>query len=160
MFRYMLGGGDGGKDFGQEAIDTILKAMEDHRNELVVIMAGYTGPMAKLIETNPGLKSRFSNIVDFEDYTPDELMKIFSNLCKKNDYILSDAAKAQLRCNFETLYANRDEHFGNARTARNTFQFAVQRQAQRIMANGIGGISEQAMKTIDAVDIPDIKEMK
>ena len=157
---YMLGGGDGGKDFGQEAIDTILKAMEDHRNELVVIMAGYTGPMAKLIETNPGLKSRFSNIVDFEDYTPDELMKIFSNLCKKNDYILSDAAKAQLRFNFETLYANRDEHFGNARTARNTFQFAVQRQAQRIMASGVSGISEQAMKTIDAVDIPDIKEMK
>ena len=87
-------------------------------------------------------------------------MKIFSGLCKKNDYILSDTAKAQLRGNFETLYANRDQHFGNARTARNTFQFAVQRQAQRIMAGGVSGISEQAMKTIDAADIPSINEMK
>ncbi len=153
-------GGSGGKDFGQEAIDTILKAMEDHRNELVVIMAGYTGPMAKLIETNPGLKSRFSNVVDFEDYTPDELMKIFSGLCKKNNYELSASAKATIRSNFETLYANRDQFFGNARTARNTFQFAVQRQAARLMKNGVGSISKQAMMTIEAEDIPDIKDMK
>ena len=158
---YMLGGSEGGKDFGQEAIDTILKAMEDHRNELVVIMAGYTGPMAKLIETNPGLKSRFSNIVDFEDYTPDELMKIFSGLCKKNDYILSDAAKNVLRSNFEALYAKRDQHFGNARTARNTYQFAVQRQAARLMKNGCGpSMSKQVMMTIEAEDIPDISAMK
>lgn len=158
---YMLGGSEGGKDFGQEAIDTILKAMEDHRNELVVIMAGYTGPMAKLIETNPGLKSRFSNIVDFEDYTPDELMKIFSGLCKKNDYILSDAAKNVLRGNFETLYAKRDQHFGNARTARNTYQFAVQRQAARLMKNGCNpSMSKQQMMTIEAEDIPDVDAMK
>jgi hypothetical protein len=134
--------------------------MEDHRNELVVIMAGYTGPMAKLIETNPGLKSRFSNVVDFEDYTPDELIKIFSGLCKKNNYELSPTAKATIRERFETLYANRDEFFGNARTARNTFQFAVQRQAARLMKNGVGSISKQAMMTIEPEDIPDIKDMK
>ena len=153
-------GGNGGKDFGQEAIDTILKAMEDHRNELVVIMAGYTEPMAKLIETNPGLKSRFSNVVDFEDYKPDELMKIFKGLCKKNNYELSVSGEATIRQNFETLYANRDQFFGNARTARNAFQFAVQRQAARLMKNGTSGISKQAMMTIEGEDIPAVNEMK
>lgn len=153
-------GGSGGKDFGQEAIDTILKAMEDHRNELVVIMAGYTEPMAKLIETNPGLKSRFSNVVDFEDYTPDELMKIFMGLCKKNNYELSPSGMATIRNNFETLYAKRDQFFGNARTARNAFQFSVQRQAARLMKNGVNSISKQAMMTIEGEDIPAVEEMK
>ena len=156
---YMLNGGEGGKDFGQEAIDTILKAMEDHRDELVVIMAGYVEPMEKLIETNSGLKSRFSNVIDFEDYTCEELYKFFDGLCKKNKYKLSAEADRLLRHNFEEVYRTRDEHFGNARTVRNTFQFAVQNQAERLMKNA-GAISPESMVTIEKEDIPSIKDMK
>ena len=133
--------------------------MEDHRDELVVIMAGYVEPMEKLIETNSGLKSRFSNVIDFEDYTCEELYKIFDGLCKKNKYKLSAEADRLLRHNFEEVYRTRDEHFGNARTVRNTFQFAVQNQAERLMKNA-GAISPESMVTIEKEDIPSIKDMK
>lgn len=156
---YMLNGGEGGKDFGQEAIDTILKAMEDHRDELVVIMAGYVEPMEKLIETNTGLKSRFNTVIDFEDYTSDELYKIFYGFCKKNSYKLSADAENLIRHSFEVLYANRDKFFGNARTARNTFQTVVQNHAARLMKNA-GAISKDAMITIEKEDIPAVKDMK
>lgn len=156
---YMLNGGEGGKDFGQEAIDTILKAMEDHRDELVVIMAGYVEPMEKLIETNTGLKSRFNTVIDFEDYTSDELYKIFYGFCKKNSYKLSADAEKLIRHNFEVLYESRDKFFGNARTARNTFQAVVQNQAARLMKNA-GAISKDAMITIEKEDIPAVKDMK
>ncbi|MDE6666906.1 MAG: AAA family ATPase [Clostridia bacterium] len=155
---YMLKGNSSGNDFGQEAIDTVLKAMEDHRNELVVIMAGYSQPMADLIATNSGLKSRFNTVIDFEDYTPDELYKIFFGLCKKNNYKLTAAAEKLMTDRFTELYEKRDKDFGNGRTARNTFQAVVTHQAQRLMDKG--NITEEEMITIEECDIPLTKDMK
>lgn len=154
---YMLKGE--GNDFGQEAIDTILKNMEDHRDELVVIMAGYVGPMEKLIESNSGLKSRFNTVIDFEDYTGAELFDIFHGMCKKNSYSLTAAAEKVLRERFDELYRRRDKDFGNGRTARNTFQTVVSNQANRLMKK-TDGISQKDMITIDAADIPPLSAMK
>ena len=155
---YMLKGNSSGNDFGQEAIDTVLKAMEDHRNELVVIMAGYSQPMADLIATNSGLKSRFNTVIDFEDYTPDELYKIFFGLCKKNNYKLTAAAEKLMMDRFTELYQKRDKDFGNGRTARNTFQAVVTHQAQRLMDKG--NMTDEEMITIEESDIPLTKDMK
>lgn len=154
---YMLKGE--GNDFGQEAIDTILKNMEDHRDELVVIMAGYVGPMEKLIESNSGLKSRFNTVIDFEDYTGEELFQIFNGLCKKNSYTLSPEAEKILKNNFNELYKKRDKDFGNGRTARNTFQTVVQNQADRLMRKKTA-LLEKEMVTICPEDLPPVSKMK
>ena len=118
--------------YGKEAIETILKAMEDHRDELVVIVAGYTDLMRQFIASNPGLSSRFSKYFAFPDYTGAELSAIFSRFCQKNGYVPDAQAQALLLDTFNTLYARRDEHFGNARTARNIFEKAINAQANRI----------------------------
>lgn len=153
---YMLNGS--GNDFGQEAIDTVLKAMEDRRDELVVIMAGYSDPMAELIETNKGLKSRFNNIIHFDDYTGEELYRIFDGLCKKNGYKPTVSAVAELKSRFERLYENRGDDFGNARLVRNVFQTTVANQAARLMAKQ--QISPEDMSTVEEADLPNISDMK
>ena len=126
--------GDEQDSYGKEAIETILKAMEDHRDELVVIVAGYTDLMHKFIESNPGLSSRFSKYFEYPDYTGDELIAIFERFCKKNGYALDPSAAELLKSRFDELYAGRDKHFGNARTARNIFEKAINAQADRIAA--------------------------
>ena len=126
--------GDEQDSYGKEAIETILKAMEDHRDELVVIVAGYTDLMHKFIESNPGLSSRFSKYFEYPDYTGDELIAIFERFCKKNGYALDPSAAELLTSRFDELYAGRDKHFGNARTARNIFEKAINAQADRIAA--------------------------
>jgi hypothetical protein len=123
----------GQSDFGAEAIDTLLKLMEDHRDDLVVIVAGYTGPMEKFLETNPGLKSRFNKYLVFEDYPPNQLLQIFQGFCGQSDYTLAPEAEAALLRSFEQAYASRDETFGNARFARNVFEKAIANLASRIM---------------------------
>ena len=128
---YALSGG-GDNDFGQEAIDTVLKAMEDHRDDLVVIVAGYTELMEGFINSNPGLQSRFNKYFYFEDYTGEQLMAIFDNMCKKNGYALDDEARSAAAEFFGQLYENRDANFGNARDARNIFEDMVVRQADRL----------------------------
>lgn len=128
---YSLAGG-GDNDFGQEAIDTILKAMEDHRDDLVVIVAGYTGPMDEFINSNPGLESRFNKYFYFEDYTGEQLMKIFDGMCEKNGYALDGEARQYAEKFFAELYANRDDNFGNGRDVRNIFEDMVVRQADRV----------------------------
>ena len=130
---YSLASG-GENDFGREAIETLLKAMEDHRDELVVIVAGYDGPMERFISSNPGLESRFNKYIHFPDYTPEELHGIFLLQCKKHGYVLSPEADAALTAALTELYENRDENFGNGRTVRNLFEDAVSRQADRISA--------------------------
>ena len=129
---YTLSSGSGSNDFGQEAIDELLKCMEDYRERLIVIIAGYNEPIDKFIETNEGLQSRFMTTIMFEDYTPEELMSIFKGLCKKNMYSLDPVAEEMLAKHFKQLYDKRDKHFGNGRTVRNTFQRVVQAQAIRI----------------------------
>ena len=123
-----------GNDFGQEAISTILKAMEDMREELVVIVAGYPEPMERFISSNPGLESRFGKYFHFEDYTGEELMRIFQLLCRKNKYELEPEAETFCRDMFNALYQDRDENFGNARDVRNIFERSVANQANRLAA--------------------------
>ncbi len=130
---YSLSSG-GENDFGREAIETLLKAMEDHRDELVVIVAGYTQPMKRFLESNPGLESRFNKYIDFPDYTGEELNEIFQGLCRKNGYELDEEAAAYAEEFFTGLYENRDENFGNGRDVRNCFEDMVLRQANRVAA--------------------------
>ncbi len=130
---YSLASG-GENDFGREAIETILKAMEDHRDELVVIAAGYTGPMEKFLSSNPGLESRFNKYFFFEDYNGGELNAIFHMQCKSNGYELDDEAEAYSAEFFNALYEGRDENFGNGRDVRNQFEDMVIRQANRVAA--------------------------
>jgi hypothetical protein len=118
-------------DFGQEAIDTLVKLIEDHRDEVVVIAAGYTDEMAEFIDSNPGLSSRFPKTIHFPDYSNDELVAIFRSLCDKNAYNMSPETEATVRSWFEGQ--PRDKGFGNGRLARNLFEAAITRQASRVV---------------------------
>ncbi len=119
-------------DFGKEAIETLLKAMEDARGDFVVIAAGYERPMEKFISTNAGLLSRFKTFIKFEDYTGEELNRIFKGLCQKNDYVLSPEAEQCLEAYINYLYENRNQNFGNGREIRNLFEGIVTAQSRRI----------------------------
>ncbi len=131
---YALAPGDGGNDFGREAIDTILKAMEDHRDELMVVVAGYAGPMERFLQSNPGLESRFNKYFYFEDYTGPQLNQIFHSLCKKNGYQPDQELEQFTPGFFEELFANRDDNFGNAREVRNLFERLISAQSDRVAA--------------------------
>lgn len=120
------------KDFGQEAIDTILKAMEDHRDDFVVIVAGYASLMPRFIDSNPGLKSRFNKYLDFADYDGGQLYAIFMDRVERNDYRLNEEADAAIREHLKQLYEDRDDNFGNGRDVRNLFEKIVANQANRV----------------------------
>ena len=123
---------DQGTDFGQEAIDTILKAMEDHRDEFVVIVAGYTKPMETFIHSNPGLQSRFNKFIEFPDYTVDELLAIFDLNCRKYEYVPDPEAREQVKTLLMLRKAQMPENFANAREVRNLFETIITNQARRI----------------------------
>lgn len=123
---------DQGTDFGQEAIDTILKAMEDHRDEFVVIVAGYTKPMETFIHSNPGLQSRFNKFIEFPDYTVDELLAIFDLNCRKYEYVTDPEAREQVKTLLMLRKAQMPENFANAREVRNLFETIITNQARRI----------------------------
>ena len=149
---YTLSGSERGSDqFGQEAIDTLLKLMEDHRNDLIVIVAGYTEPMQRFIESNPGLQSRFNKYLHFEDYSPDDLTSIFSRLAKQHDYELTATAQAKVTAVFQQAYQNRSRTFGNARLSRNLFEKAISEHAMRI--GSLPDVTESDLVTIAAEDI-------
>lgn len=149
---YTLSGNErGGDQYGQEAIDTLLKLMEDHRRDLIVIVAGYTEPMQRFIESNPGLQSRFNKYLHFEDYSPDDLTSIFTRLAKQHDYELTAAAQAKVASVFQQAYQNRTRTFGNARLLRNLFEKAISDHAMRI--GGLPDVSESDLITIAAEDI-------
>ena len=124
--------GGSGNDYGQEAISTILKRMEDYRDRLVVIVAGYKGEMQRFIDSNPGLQSRFNRYIDFPDYTGGELTDIFKMYMKKNQYTMSKETEAWLKERFDYAVAHKDRNFGNARYARNVFEKSIQAQANRL----------------------------
>lgn len=117
-------------DFGQEAIDTILKAMEDHRDNLVVIVAGYTELMDRFIHSNPGLESRFNRFLMFEDYTPEQMVAIFKMQCKKGCYVLAQGTEELVRDFIAEESA--DDSFGNARGVRNLFEHILVAQNNRL----------------------------
>jgi SpoVK/Ycf46/Vps4 family AAA+-type ATPase len=149
---YMLKPVDARNDFGQEAIDTLLKRMEDYRHRLVVIVAGYSEEMSRFIESNPGLKSRFNRYFYFEDYQPRELFDIFEKLCDRNHYSLDKQTKQKLLDKLIHLYSNRDHSFGNGRLVRNLFEKTVERQANRLVQ--LNNISQEMMMEIAPEDIP------
>ena len=128
---YSLSAG-GENDFGREAIETILKAMEDHRDDLIVIVAGYDGPMEAFLSSNPGLESRFNKYFHFPDYTGEQLMAIFRAQCEKNGYTLTEDSEKAARELFDRLYEERNENFGNGRDVRNRFEDMVVRQSNRV----------------------------
>ena len=125
--------GSGENDFGQEAINTILKAMEDHRDDLVVIVAGYDGLMDTFIHSNPGLESRFNRFLHFDDYTLDEMVQIFDMSCEKGCYRLTEDARPLLR-EFIQLANTNSISFGNGRGVRNLFEQLLVVQANRLAA--------------------------
>ena len=139
--------------FGQEAVDTILKAMEDNRDDFVVIVAGYTEPMKKFIDSNPGLKSRFNKYIEFPDYSIDELEEIFNMNCKKYDYKVAEDVQHQIRALITARKIENIDNFANAREVRNLFEEIITNQARRISA--IENPSEEDMMTILLEDLSD-----
>lgn len=136
-------------DFGQEAIDTILKAMEDHRDDLVVIVAGYTDLMDRFIHSNPGLESRFNRFLLFDDYTTDEMVEIFRMQCKKGCYQLTEEAQPLIRDYIAEESA--DDSFGNARGVRNLFEHVLVAQNNRLAT--MEKITREDLMTITADDV-------
>ncbi len=154
---YSLSPLDGANDFGQEAIDTLLKRMEDYREKFVVIAAGYTDEMQLFINSNPGLKSRFNRFFYFDHYKPEDLLLIMEMFVKNAGFKLDADAKAKALAMFSDAYDNRDRTFGNGRFVRNVFERSVERQANRIA--GIAPLTDGILTTLTTGDIPLLSEM-
>ena len=151
---YTLHSSDG-DTFGSEAIDTLLKRLEDDRGKFICIVAGYTDQMHDFIDSNPGLKSRFTQTINFDDYTPDELTQIFLNLAAEKNFTIDDETEKAIHRQFEQLYLRRDKNFGNAREARRIFDETVERQSQRLVGlMGQPGFQEEDMYRITSADLP------
>jgi ATPase family associated with various cellular activities (AAA)/AAA lid domain len=142
---------EGNDSYGKEAIDTLLKLMEDYRHDLVVIVAGYPGKMAFFLESNPGLKSRFNRHLDFPDYFPLELQLVFEGMVKNAGLVLSREAAAKSMQIFTAALNSKDESFGNGRFARNLFDSSVAKQANRLIT--LSHIDDEALRTLNAADI-------
>ena len=147
---YTLKSGDG-DTFGSEAIDTLLKRLEDDRGKFICIVAGYTDQMHDFIDSNPGLKSRFTQTIHFDDYTPDELTEIFLNLAKGKNFTVDEDTRAAIHRQFEQLYLRRDKNFGNAREARKVFDEAVERQSQRLATEDLPMAQSDTARPLDEV---------
>jgi SpoVK/Ycf46/Vps4 family AAA+-type ATPase len=153
---YSLIDASGDDAYGREAIQSLLKRMEDDRDKMAVILAGYSNEMRNMIRSNPGLSSRINTTIEFEDYTPAELGRIFETMCYQNQYELPADARYRLLIAFDHLYQNRDRHFGNGRLARNVFEDSVRKLADRIA--GVSQVSESLLTklTLNDVSIPEL----
>jgi SpoVK/Ycf46/Vps4 family AAA+-type ATPase len=154
---YSLAPGDGSNDFGREAIETLLKAMEDNRDDFIVIVAGYENLMNRFISSNPGLQSRFNRYFMFEDYGSAELGAIFDAMCSKNEYVLDDGARVYSRRFFDVLYETRGGNFGNARDVRNFFENMVSAHSNRV--SGMESPTKDDLAAVTEDDLRKASEM-
>lgn len=155
---YSLVSSDSGNDFGNEAITALLKYMEDYRDRLVIIAAGYSEEMQDFVDSNPGLKSRFKTFIDFPDYGPSDLIEIFRGLCARNGMELSGKAPQSLKKTIQALYAGRGKGFGNGRAVRNLFEVCMERHATRVTESGDMG--EENLSLFTDADIPEPEEVR
>jgi stage V sporulation protein K len=140
------------EDFGAEAIETLLKRMEDNRDRLIVIVAGYPELMERFIGSNPGLHSRFTRFIEFPDYAPVELCRIFGRMCRKHALRLSPGLKERVIHHFHWLHASRDESFGNARLVRNCFETVINHQASRLA--DVARVTPEMVSCLEENDLP------
>lgn len=148
---YSITENDHSDSYGKECLTELTKALEDYRDDLVVIVAGYTQPMNKFFESNPGLKSRFNTFIEFGDFNSDELYEIILSMCKKNDYSIDDQAKENVHMYFEKQISIKDENFANARLARNLYDDFVLNHARRVV--NMVNPSKEDLYTIKVVDV-------
>ena len=151
---YTLTSSKGQNDFGQEAVDTLLKAMEDHRDDLIVIVAGYTDLMQEFLDSNPGLRSRFNKYIVFEDYTAEEQFEIFCFMCKGMDYVLSKEAAKEAERFFKERNENKPETYANARDVRNYLEKAISNQATRIVQ--LKNVDKETLAILEREDLEGI----
>ena len=156
---YALTHGKGESDFGQEAVDTVLKAMEDHRDDFIVIVAGYPDLMKEFVSSNPGLKSRFNQYINFEDYTPEQLREIFYLQCNSQNLILGEGCEQYLLGYFTDLYENRSDDYANGRDVRNYFEKVIKMRANRLNPI-LDSISVEEYRTVVLEDLKNAKELK
>lgn len=153
---YSITENDHSDSYGRECLTELTKALEDYRDDLVVIVAGYTEPMNKFFESNPGLKSRFNTFIEFEDYTADELVHILISMCNNNDYTLDNEVKEKIHLYFEQQIASKDENFANGRMARNLYDDLVMNHARRVI--NIPNPKREELSTIKVEDFPFMME--
>ena len=151
---YTLTAHKDGKDFGQEAVDTLLKRMEDDRDDLIVIVAGYTELMEEFINSNPGLESRFNKYIFFKDYTGAELYQIFLSMCKKQEYEPDNKAKKYVKEYLERRAESHEENFANAREVRNYMERCISRQATRIVS--LKDVNADTLRTFTLEDVTEV----
>lgn len=145
-----------GRDFGQEAVDTLLKRLVEDRERLVVIVAGYEEDMSRFLDSNSGLRSRFNKYFSFEDYQPHELLEIFEGICKQHHFKLDSAGKEVLSNKLCELYSARTKSFGNGRLVKNIFEKVIEGQANRLA--DISNISDKMMMALQAEDIQQLSK--
>lgn len=147
---YSITENDHSDSYGRECLTELTKALEDYREDLVVIVAGYTEPMNKFFDSNPGLKSRFNTFIEFEDYTAIELEKILMTMCSGNEYVLSEEAKMKIRLALKELVKTKDESFANGRLVRNIYDELIMNHAKRVV--NIENPSKEELSIITADD--------
>lgn len=150
---YSLTPSDSRNDFGEEAVNTLVKRMEDHKHNLVVIVAGYEKEMKRFINSNPGLKHRFTRYFYFRDYTPEQLTTIFDAICSGKRFTLELPAESKVTRYFQFLYESKDKQFGNARTAHNLFEEVVRYQSARLGVKDVDKLSDEELLTIKVEDV-------
>jgi len=148
-------------DYGYEAIEELLRALEDHRDRLVVILAGYEEPMqAMLKEANPGLASRFRTAIHFPDYSPDELVAIFRRFCAEMHVQLTEPAAARVAATLDAIHTARGDRFGNGRAVRNLFETCLRRQAERLAGAASRKLTRDQLSTLSVRDVPEAGEVR
>lgn len=150
---YSLTSGKDKSDFGYEAVNTLLVEMENNRDDLAVIVAGYPEPMEEFLQSNPGLKSRFNKFIDFPDYKPEELYDIFEGMTSKAGYTMDEKAQEEAKKIFREMYERRDKDFANGRAVRNFFEKAMVRQANRLAEEAV--ISDEMLAALTIEDLKD-----